>query len=98
MKNNYNFEDYKKGVLSFNEETKNWEALDEYKFYTACNTFENWEETPDNANGGLSISWAFHKDEISESEILTHFYEEIINILNANIDNETLIVDIELNY
>lgn len=38
MKNNYNFEDYKKGVLSFNEETKNWEALDEYKFYTACNT------------------------------------------------------------
>lgn len=98
MKNNYNFEDYKKGVLSFIEDTKNWGNLDEYKFYTACNSYDNWEETTDNTNGGLDVSWAFHKENVTENEILEHFYKEVINILNADIENNTPIKNIEINH
>lgn len=97
---NYNFNEYKNGVLSFVNDTKSWNSLDKYKFYTTCGELvsKDWEETTDNANGGLDISWAFHKKNITEDEILTHFYKEIINILNANIDNCTEIENIQFNY
>ena len=95
---NYNFKDYKNGVLSFASNTKEWDKLDEYKFYTACNSYDEWEETSDNANGGLDVSWAFHQENITDVEILEHFYNEIINILNTNIENEAEIKSIELNY
>lgn len=98
MKIIYNFEDYKKCVLSFAEDTKEWEGLDERRWYTACNTYESWEETTDNSNGGLDIRWAFHRENISNTEILEHFYEEIMNILNTNIDNEVDIESIEFDY
>lgn len=100
MKFNYSLEEYKKGVKKFVADTKNWITLDDYKFYTATgNTNEIWEETSDNANGGLDVSWAFHKDNITDKEIVEKFYENIIGVLNTNIENEVdYINNIEINY
>ena len=50
---------YTQTCKQFARETKKWAALDEYKHYTTS-PLDGWEETPDNAHGGIDVSWAFH--------------------------------------
>ena len=52
-------DDYIGKCKQFAKDTKKWAALDEYKCYTTS-PIDGWEETPDNAHGGIDVSWAFH--------------------------------------
>ena len=52
-------DDYIDKCKKFSKDTKKWAALDEYKLYTTS-PIDCWEETPDNAHGGIDVSWAFH--------------------------------------
>ena len=81
----YYLDDYKKAVRKFAEDTKEWNSLDENKFYVSYGY--EWEENTNNANRGLDISWAFKKENITDKEIIKKFYEEIIEILRSDIEN-----------
>lgn len=63
--------DYIEATKNFSEETKAWGNLSEYAYYTT--TGNSWEESCDNASGGIDISWAFHEDaEKIEKEVGQH--------------------------
>lgn len=77
MEIEYCLKDYINGVKKFIEESKNWINIDSYKFYTCTgNVADDWEESCDNANGGLDISWAFKKKEITDLEIIEQFLKK----------------------
>ncbi len=60
--------DYIESAKNFSEETKAWGNLNEYAYYTT--TGNSWEESCDNASGGIDISWAFHES-AEKIEIMT---------------------------
>ena len=72
--------------LAFAADTAEWGGLDPYKWYTTYDG--SWEETSDNANGGIDVSWAFHEkpDRIVQlaPQILVG---QIIELLRCFIDN-----------
>ena len=78
--------DYTQACIDFANDTSSWGALDEYQFYTT--TGNGWEESCDNAHGGLSVRWAFHR---SADEIMASASEEyraqIAEELRAAIDD-----------
>ena len=90
----YNLIEYVEAVKSFANDTKDWYALSDYKFYT--NKRHEWVESSDNECGGLDVSWAFHKepnfDTIREKfvELVTQDITELV------IGNDTKSVEITL--
>lgn len=77
--------DYIEATKNFSEETKAWGNLNEYAYYTT--TGNSWEESCDNASGGIDISWAFHEDaEKIEKEAVQHLIDEIVDRLEQGID------------
>ena len=58
------YSDYLTICKEFANDSRTWSALEESRFYTT--DISLWIETPDNAHGGLDVSWAFHR---TESEI-----------------------------
>ena len=54
-------EQYTDACIKFSGDTKEWGGLDPYRFYTTAPN--GWEETCDNANGGIDVSWAFQETE-----------------------------------
>lgn len=46
--------DYIESCIKFAADTKDWAGLDSYKYYTATQN-GNWEESCDNAHGGLGV-------------------------------------------
>jgi len=69
------FEAYKSAVMDFISETKNWDSLDDRKYYT--NNGYHWAETSDNACGGLDLSQFFHAENVTEQDIKTAYIEEV---------------------
>lgn len=65
----------------FSYDTEEWGGLDGYKFYTTDGA--SWEETSDNAHGGVDVSWAFHlTDEEIEMRAAEELLEQLMNELN----------------
>lgn len=66
---------------SFSKDTSEWGGLDDYSFYTTDSS--SWEETSDNAHGGVDVSWAFHlSDEEIEMRAAEELLEQLMNELN----------------
>jgi hypothetical protein len=77
--------DYIESAKVFAEESKDWRNLNEYAYYTTNGN--SWEESCDNASGGIDISWAFHESaEQIEKEAGQHFVNEIADRLEQGID------------
>lgn len=55
---NQSVENYAKLCKLFARDSRGWEKIDGYKFYTTAGK-DDWEETSDNANNGVDVSWAF---------------------------------------
>lgn len=55
------YDEYLNACLDFAKESKKWYDLDPRKPYIST-TGDGWEESCDNANGGIDVSWAFHLD------------------------------------
>lgn len=53
--------EYTEREIQFAKDTKEWGHLDKFSHYTT-GQWEDWEETSDNAHGGIDLSWAFHKN------------------------------------
>lgn len=79
-------EDFIEQAQKFAVDTKEWGGLDKYKQYTTGQG--NWEESSDNAEGGLDLKWAFQKskkfiEDNSKNEYISDLCENSI----ACIDN-----------
>ena len=85
--------EYTNICIKFAEDTAEWFALDNYKFYTT--SIFGWKESCDNAHGGIDISWAFHMDGM---EIRERAPQEFINELVMFIANSCDIGEDELKY
>lgn len=81
------YADYLKGALAFARDSQNWSAMPNDKFYitTGC----DWDETCDNAEGGLDISWAFHEkaDDI-RAAAPQHFINELVENVEQGLGEE----------
>ena len=72
---------------AFAKDTAGWDALDPHKFYTT-NT-SGWEESSDNACGGLDVSWAFHMPEdLIEYLAPQYLVRNILTILDTGTSDE----------
>ena len=77
--------DYIDAAKTFAEDTKDWGNINQYAYYTTNGN--GWDESCDNASGGLDISWAFHEtDDKIEKEAGQHFIDEIAARLEQGID------------
>lgn len=72
------FNDYLSACRQFSKDTAEWGALDSYKFYTT--TGDGWEESCDNASGGIDVSWAFHVD-VDSDTAYKHYTGELEKIM-----------------
>ena len=54
------FNDYQLACVKFSKDTQDWSALESGKFYTTLGN--GWNESCDNADGGIDVSWAFWKN------------------------------------
>ncbi len=79
------YNDYLAACLDFAKDTAKWAALD-HPFYTANGP--RWEESCDNNNGGIDVSWAFHchADEIRR-DAPQHYADAIIELVQLAIDD-----------
>lgn len=94
MINMYRLTNYVESVENFVKDSEDWYELDYYKFYVSTEN-GNWVENSDNADGGLDVSWAFHKKP-NFDEIRIKFVELLKENLNLFIENE--INDFEIAY
>lgn len=69
--------DYIQVCIDFSHDSAAWGGLDEYQFYTTTGTY--WEETCDNAQGGLSVRWAFHCPDEQITRIAPEVYRDLIS-------------------
>ena len=62
------FQDYLTDCLDFSKASQTWSALDYRKPFITTNG-SGWQESCDNANGGIDVSWAFrlHADKVRAS-------------------------------
>lgn len=52
------FEQYRAGLEDFLRESSEWDGLDHHRFYSVNRW--GYYESSDNADGGLSVGWAFY--------------------------------------
>lgn len=79
--------EYTEVCKNFAAETKSWGALDHYKFYTT--TGAGWEESCDNASGGIDVSWAFHQTaEKIEREAAQRFVDLLRDFVETGRDDK----------
>ena len=65
----------------FSTDTAEWGGLDDYKYYTTA--ANGWEETSDNAHGGVDVSWAFGLSaEGIEQRAAEELFEQLMNELD----------------
>lgn len=67
------FQDYKNACIKFAVDTKDWGNLGRYSRYTT--TGDGWEESCDNSNGGIDVSWAFWGNRNDPEKDARRFYE-----------------------
>lgn len=53
-------DEYESACRKFAADTRDWDALEPYQFYTT-NGPRDWKASCDNAHGGLDLTWAFHQ-------------------------------------
>lgn len=94
--NNESVKNYADMCKKFAKDTAEWGGLDNYKFYTTSKSYEQWEESSDNANNGIDISWAFHlSDEEIEMRSAEELLEDLMNELDLAVSEEYEIEQIE---
>lgn len=79
--NSDSVKNYAEICKSFSKDTSEWGGLDDFKFYTTDGA--SWEETSDNAHGGVDVSWAFH---LPDDEIEMRSAEELLEQLMNELD------------
>ena len=79
--NSESVKNYAEICKSFSKDTAEWGGIDDFKFYTTKGT--SWEETSDNAHGGVDVSWAFH---LPADEIEMRAAEELLEQLMNELD------------
>lgn len=80
--------EYTEICLKFAKDTKNYNELDSYAFYTTDGAFE-WKESCDNAHGGLSVKWAFHKAaEYIKENAAQEMMDELCSLIQCALDDE----------
>lgn len=73
----------------FARDSEAWLGIDDGAFYTTAQTSAGWEESCDNAHGGLDVSWAFHKTEKEVKEEAPGMYARlIVETVKCMIDNQ----------
>lgn len=87
-------QEYVKSCIQFSHDTYKWAELDDTKFYTTTPN-GGWEETCDNAHGGLDVSWAFKLTsgkikEFGPQEFVNRCCEEITALIDNEVDYDTL--------
>lgn len=82
--------EYTTAALRFAKDSAEWHEIDERCWYTTgsmSTTDDWWEESSDNANGGLDLKWAFHEsDEAIRKEAPQRFINEIADLLEQGIE------------
>ncbi len=86
--------DYVESCIKFAVDTKDWAELDFYKYYTATQDGD-WEESCDNAHGGLGVDWAFLLSESNVMRFAPEFFvrecrDKLISLIDNNVDYDTL--------
>lgn len=86
--------DYIESCIKFAVDTKDWAELDFYKYYTATQDGD-WEESCDNAHGGLGVDWAFLLSESNVMRFAPEFFvrecrDKLISLIDNNVDYDTL--------
>lgn len=72
---------------NFAHDTKDWGGLTDCKFYTTDGV-GYWDESPDNAHGGLDIAWAFHRtDEDIEAKAKRRYESQLQQELSDSLDD-----------
>lgn len=65
-----------------------WSELDPRKPYITTNG-HGWQESCDNSNGGIDVSWAFHQDPADIFDYAAqHFADSFTQLLQLAIDND----------
>lgn len=82
-----NLEEYIICCKHFAHDTEGWGGLADCKFYTTDGV-GCWDESCDNAHGGLDIAWAFHcTDAEIESDAKWRYDSELEQELNDALDD-----------
>ena len=80
-------EDYITACKSFAADTEDWYSLEPGQFYVANGS--DWEETCDNAIGGIDLKWAFHEEDgYIEREAPVQFCYELTQELRQGLDED----------
>ena len=73
--------------ISFSSESSKWGAIERGTYYTTNGT--GWQESCDNNNGGIDVSWAFH---LHANEVRAaapqKFADAFSELLQLAIDND----------
>ena len=82
-----NLEEYTLTCKEFAHDTESWGGLTDCRFYTTDGV-GCWDESCDNAHGGLDISWAFHcTDAEIERRARRRYESELKQELNDALDD-----------
>ena len=91
----YNLSQYIDSCKKFAYDTKSWLGIDDNLFYTTEGV-GSWDESSDNAHGGLCIRWAFHKTaEDIDAEAIDYYIAIVTEELQHAIDELMSINDSE---
>ncbi len=83
------YDEYVAACKDFSKNSQEWIRMENGKFYTTNQTSEGWEESCDNAHGGLDVSWAFRKAEKDvEKEAPGMYARQIVETVKCMIDNQ----------
>lgn len=70
------FQDYLNACLKFAKDTENWSWLDRSRWFTT-NGGGDYEESCDNANGGIDVSWSFRLRAAAPQKFADAFTESL---------------------
>lgn len=73
---------YVESCLKFASDSKDWGGIDGYRHYSSDGS-GGWYESCDNAQGGLDVSWAFHR---GENEIIGNAPHAFIDFLLESVE------------
>lgn len=81
------YQNYLADCISFSSESSKWGAIERGTYYTTNGT--GWQESCDNNNGGIDVSWAFH---LHANEVRAaapqKFADAFSELLQLAIDND----------
>jgi len=82
------YNNYLTDCLDFSKASADWSDLDPRKPYITTNG-HGWQESCDNNNGGIDVSWAFHLPAVAiYDNAAQHFADSFTELLQLAIDND----------